>query len=88
MDESTRNELEKIHGRVNDLNGRVVNLEAQQPHINAALVRIQGSVDRIADRIGKAMWALFGMFAIPFVGLVVALLFKLAISGALSRFAG
>jgi len=44
MDETTRNELDKLHGRINDLKERVVSLEAQQPHINAALLRIEGSV--------------------------------------------
>jgi len=44
MDQEIRAELEKLHGRVNDVKERVVNLEAQQPHINVSLGRIERSV--------------------------------------------
>ncbi|MBY3038943.1 hypothetical protein HFO76_22725 [Rhizobium laguerreae] len=82
MDETTRNELEKLHGRINDMKERVVTLEAQQPHINAALLRIEGSVEKIAGKIGKAIWAI----ALIGLGPLAAILIKAIASGALKPF--
>lgn len=62
MDQATRAELEKIHGRINDLKERVVNLEAQNPHINAALIRIEQMVERLNGHLVKAIWAVFALF--------------------------
>lgn len=59
---------------------RLVTLEAQQPHINAALMRIEGSVGKIADRIRNALWALLLLV----LGPMIALLFKAFAAGALS----
>lgn len=80
MDEVTRSELEKLHGRINDMKERLVILEAQQPHINAALLRIEGSVGKIADRIRNALWAILLLVIAP----IIALLVKAFASGALS----
>gem|GEM_PF-1845208 len=82
MDEVTRSELEKLHGRISDLKERVVTLEAQQPHINAALLRIETSVEKLIGRIGKALWAVFLILLTP----VIALLVKAFASGALASF--
>lgn len=82
MDETTRNELEKLHSRINDLKERVVSLEAQQPHINAALLRIEGSVEKLANRIGKALWAVVAIVLTPLAGLLI----KAIASGTLARF--
>lgn len=35
---------------------RVVTLEAQQPHINAALTRIEKSVDKINGHLSRVIW--------------------------------
>jgi len=80
MDEVTRGELEKLHGRINDMRERIVTLEAQQPHINAALLRIEGSVGKLADRIRNALWALLLLVLSP----LAVLLIKAFASGALS----
>jgi predicted nuclease with TOPRIM domain len=83
MDQQVRAEIEKLHERVSGLKERVVNLEAQQPHINAALARIEGSVDKLANRIGKAIWAVLT----PVIVLVVGVVFKIIVSGSLAQFA-
>lgn len=80
MDEVTRGELEKLHARINDMKERLVTLEAQQPHINAALLRIEGSVGKLADRIRNALWALLVLVLSP----LAVLLVKAFASGALS----
>jgi len=82
MDEVTRSELEKLHGRINDMKERLVTLEAQQPHINAALLRIEGSVEKIAGKIGKAIWAVLTPTIVIFVGLLI----KAIASGALKPY--
>jgi hypothetical protein len=71
MDEVTRGELEKLHGRINDMRERIVTLEAQQPHINAALLRIEGSVGKLADRIRNALWALLLLVLSPLAVLLI-----------------
>lgn len=81
MDEVTRNELEKLHGRINDMKERLVTLEAQQPHINAALLRIEGGVEKLVGRIGKALWAVFLLLLAP----LAVLLVKAFASGALAH---
>ena len=82
MEQQTRDEFNILHGRITDLRERVVNLEAQQPHINAALMRIEGSVDKLAAKIGKAFW----IVATPLAAIVVGILFKLISTGAHSGF--
>ncbi|OHV24952.1 hypothetical protein EOS93_25145 [Rhizobium sp. RMa-01] len=82
MDEITRIEIEKLHGRINDMKERVVTLEAQQPHINAALLRIEGSVEKLAGKIGKAIWAVLT----PTVVILIGLFIKAIASGALKPY--
>jgi predicted nuclease with TOPRIM domain len=93
MSEVTRTEIETLHGRISDLKERVVNLEAQQPHINAALLRIEGSVgkvgeqfeerfDRLTKKIGNVAWA----FIVPLIALIVGVIFKVIFSGALAHY--
>lgn len=82
MDQQIRAEIEKLHERVSGLKERVVNLEAQQPHINAALLRIEGSVDKLTNRIGKAIWAVLT----PVIVLAVGVAFKIIVSGSLAHF--
>lgn len=62
MDQQTRAELDKLHRRVNDLTARVINLEAQGPHIDAALDRIEKSVDRLNSHLVKAIWIVLALF--------------------------
>lgn len=76
MEQQTREELDKIHERITRLRERVVNLEAQQPHINAALLRIEGSVSALVTKIDRAKWAVLT----PLIALIVAVLFKVVTS--------
>lgn len=76
MDQETRGEIEKLHARINDIKVRVVNLEAQTPHINAALLRIERSVDRLNGHISKAVWAVLLLF--------LGAVFKYAMDGGFS----
>lgn len=62
MDMETRAELEKLHGRINEVKDRVTILETNMPHINSALARIQGGVDRLNGHISKGVWAIFLLF--------------------------
>ncbi|QND53453.1 hypothetical protein HB779_17330 [Phyllobacterium sp. 628] len=73
MDETTRAEIEKLHGRINDVKDRVTVLEAQTPHIKEALGRIEKSVDRLNGHIVKAIWVIL----ILFIGVV----FKFTVAG-------
>lgn len=57
-----RGELDKVHGRVTDLQSRVATLEAQRPHIDAALSRIEKSMDRLNGHIVKAIWIIIALF--------------------------
>jgi hypothetical protein len=81
MDQGTRSELDKLHERITHLRERVVNLEAQQPHINAALLRIEGSVEKLVNKISKAIWVV----ATPLIAILVGVLLKSLMSG---HFAG
>jgi hypothetical protein len=82
MDEIVRSELEKLHGRIGDLKERVVTLEAQQPHINAALVRIEAAMTAGFSKIGKIVLAIGLCFLTPFALVAV----KFLVSGALGSF--
>lgn len=82
MDEITRSELEKLHGRINEVKERVVMLEAQQPHISAALVRIEAGTTNLEKRINGAVWKL----ALIVLGPIGLLLVKAFASGALKPF--
>lgn len=73
MDQEVRAELEKLHGRISDLKERVVNLEAQQPHMNAALVRIERNISdhkedmknalkTLNGHLSKAVWVILALF--------------------------
>ncbi|MDK2769927.1 MAG: hypothetical protein KYX69_19690 [Sphingomonas sp.] len=41
---------------------RVVTLEAQNPHINATLIRIETMVERLNGHLVKAIWAVALLF--------------------------
>jgi len=71
MDQDTRAEIDKLHGRVSDLKERVVNLEAQQPHINAALTRIEKNVEKVSSHISKGVWIVLGLFIVAVWKLVL-----------------
>lgn len=73
MDNETRAEVEKLHGRISDLKERVVNMEAQQPHMNAALVRIEANMlahknetkealSTLNGHLSKAVWVILALF--------------------------
>lgn len=72
MDEVTRAEIEKLHGRLNDMKERVVTLEAQQPHINAALIRIETSVDKLNGHLSKLIWLAAALFVAAGVKFILA----------------
>lgn len=57
VDQDVRTELNTLHERLSSLKERVVTLEAQTPHINAALVRIEKSVEKLNGHLSKAIWA-------------------------------
>ncbi len=67
MDQETRGEIDKLHHRINDMNSRVTTLEAQNPHINAALVRIEKSVEKLNAHIVKAIWTVLTAFLLVVV---------------------
>lgn len=81
MDDTTRAELDKIHSRINETAGRVIVLEAQQPHITAALVRIEAKSDKLAAAISRFL----GFIGLAVLGPIIALMFKVFASGALSN---
>lgn len=62
MDQNIRNELDRVHERVNSLRERVTNLEAQQPHTVAALARIETSVNKLNGHVSKAVWIILALF--------------------------
>lgn len=76
MDAEIRAEIDKLHERVSGIKERVVNLEAQNPHINAALTRIESMVGRLNGHLVKGIWAVVLLF--------LAAVFKFVISGGLS----
>ncbi len=57
-----RAELGKAHDRITGLTERVANLEAQRPHIDASLARIERSVERLNGHIVKAIWIIIALF--------------------------
>ncbi|WP_339084238.1 hypothetical protein [Hyphomicrobium sp. ghe19] len=57
-----RAELDKVHGRVNKLNDRVVILETQGPHTKASLDRIEKSVERLNGHLVRAIWIIIALF--------------------------
>lgn len=62
VDQEFRNEVNALHGRLNDLKERVVKLEAQVPHTNESLARIEKSVEKINGHIVKAIWMIVALF--------------------------
>ena len=82
MDDVTRSEVEKLHERITRLRERVVNLEAQQPHINAALIRIEGNIEKMVAKFDRAKWAILT----PIIALLVGVAFKFLTSGTLAGF--
>lgn len=72
MSEVTREEMNALHGRVSDLKERVVNLEAQQPHINAALTRIEKSVEKLSSHVSKGVWVILGLFIVSLWKMILA----------------
>lgn len=75
MDQETRAEIDKLHGRVSDLKERIVNLEAQIPHINSALGRIEKLVEKVNCHMTRGAWAIIALF--------IAAVWKLVTSGAI-----
>ncbi len=73
MDAGVRQELDKLHERITHLRERVTNLEAQQPHIQSTLVRIEKSVEAVANKISKAVWVV----ATPLIGSLVLIGLKM-----------
>lgn len=73
MEQDVRNEIDRLHGRFSDLKERVVTLEAQVPHTNASLVRIEKSVDKLNGHIVKAIWLILAMF--------IGIVFNFAVKG-------
>lgn len=78
MDRQTRAELNKMHGSVNELKERVATLEAQRPHIDDALERIEKSVERLNGHIVKAIWIILGLF--------ITAVWRVATTGAIPKF--
>lgn len=62
MDADARGELDKLHERITRLRERVTNIEAQQPHITAALLRIEKNVERLNGHIVKAVMVILALF--------------------------
>lgn len=62
MDVEIRTEFEKVHERITRVRERVVNLEAQQPHMVASLGRIEKMVDRLNGHLTKAIWIIVALF--------------------------
>lgn len=73
MDQEYRSDIDRLHGRLNDLKERVVTLEAQQPHINASLVRVEKGLEKINGHIVKAIWLILALF--------IGVVFQFAIRG-------
>lgn len=71
MDDTTRSEIEKLHGRVNDLKERVVTLETERPHIKEALARIEGSVKQINAHLTKVVWIVLGVCIVALLKIIV-----------------
>lgn len=78
MEQETRAEIEKLHSRVSGHAARLVHLEAQNPHINAALTRIENSVDKLSGRLGA-----IGM---AFIFAIVAAIATFVVNGGLTKF--
>lgn len=62
MDQETRTELEKLHGRINEVKNRVTILETTVPHISASLIRIERSVDKLGGYLSRAVWIILALF--------------------------
>lgn len=60
--EGWKADIEKIYDRINGLTGRIVDLEAQRPHMADTLQRIERSVDRLNGHIARAVWIILGLF--------------------------
>lgn len=78
MDIETRAEFEKMHERINGVKDRVTILETNMPHINSALTRIQGGVEKLNGHISKGVWAI--------VVLILAVIVKFVVEGGLTKF--
>jgi hypothetical protein len=72
MDQELRLELEKVnarvsdrfgdlHMRVDDLRSRLVHIEAQDPHINATLARMERTIDGLKSSLMRVVWLLVAM---------------------------
>lgn len=68
--------MNTLHERLSSLKERVVTLEAQTPHINAALVRIEKSVEKLNGHLSKVIWTV--------AAAVLVALAKFVISGGLA----
>lgn len=54
--------MDRLHGRINDLDRRVTMLEVQVPHINSTLTRIETSVEKMNAHVVKAIWLILALF--------------------------
>lgn len=61
-DYAKKEDIEKLHGRVNDLSSRVVSLEAQRPHIAETLDEIKDSIGRLNGHLVRAVWVVLALF--------------------------
>lgn len=82
MDHATRTVIDALHGRVTELQERVVMLEAQLPHTSSSLSRIETRLDKMNNRMNAFLWAVLS----PFIGLFAALIFRVVVSGKLAEF--
>lgn len=57
-----KEDIEKLHERINGVIGRLVDLEAQRPHMADTLQRIEKSIDRLNGHLVRAVWIVLGLF--------------------------
>lgn len=79
-----KSDISKVHDRIDDIKERVVNLEAQRPHIDAALIRIEKSVEGLAAIVQRNVdritgWLSKGVFIV--LALFITALWKLVVGG-------
>jgi len=49
---------------------RLARVEAQEPHTNKALLRIETSVERLNGHLSKGVWIILGLFITAVFGLI------------------
>lgn len=84
MTQVLREEVNAVHGRINDMSNRLTALETQMPHMRDTLERIERNFDDTALRLSRSIESLKS-HAARFVWIVLALfitaLFKIAMTG-------